>query len=152
MIWIVVAIPRNRTHRAAVKEVRRVREELGMVAGLLPATGLRQPLGDKSFWPVYEEAERVGLFLGCHGGHLNRGRELMTGLKSAKVIIHHPVGQMVEMASMMFEGVFETFPKLKVGYLEAGAGWVPFMLDRMDEKWSPGRGPLKKKPSDYVRS
>ena len=52
---------------------------------------------------------------------------------------------------MMFEGVFETFPKLKVGFLEAGCGWVPYMMDRMDEKWSPGRGPLKKKPSAYIR-
>ena len=43
----------------------------------------------------------LGCFLGIHGGHLWRGRDLMTGLKSAKVIIHHPVGQMVEMVSMM---------------------------------------------------
>jgi predicted TIM-barrel fold metal-dependent hydrolase len=137
---------------AAVKELRRIHSELGMVAAMLPATQLRVPLGDPSLWPVYEEAEKLGCFLGIHGGHLWRGRELMTGLKGAKVIIHHPVGQMVEMVSMIFEGVFETFPRLKVGYLEAGCGWVPYLMDRMDEKWSPNRkSALKKKPSDYIR-
>src|SRR5581483_9701223 len=122
-----------------------------MVAAMLPATQLRVPLGDPSLWPVYAEAEKLGCFLGIHGGHLWRGRDLMTGLKSAKVIIHHPVGQMVEMVSMMFEGVFETFPRRKVGFREACCGWVPYLMDRMDEKWTPGRGPLKKKPSDYLR-
>lgn len=137
---------------AAVKELRRIRSELGMVAAMLPATQLRVPLGDQSLWPVYQEAERLDCFLGIHGGHLWRGRDLMTGLKGNKVVIHHPVGQMVEMVSMMFEGVFETFPKLKVGFLEAGCGWVPYMMDRMDEKWSPNRkSVLKKKPSDYIR-
>ncbi|HLQ32245.1 MAG TPA: amidohydrolase family protein [Chloroflexota bacterium] len=135
----------------AVKELRRAHSELDMPAALLPATGLRLPLGDRSFWPVYEEAERLGCFLGVHGGHLARGRDLLTGIKP-KVILHHPVGQMVEMVSMMWEGVLETFPRLKVGYLEAGCGWVPYLMDRMDEKWSPnGKSPLKKKPSDYIR-
>ncbi|HLY65269.1 MAG TPA: amidohydrolase family protein [Chloroflexota bacterium] len=136
----------------AVKELRRAHTELGMPAALLPATGLRLPLGDRSFWPVYEEAEKLGCFLGVHGGHLSRGRDLLTGLKGTRVIIHHPVGQMVEMVSMMFEGVFESFPRLKVGFLEAGCGWAPYMMDRMDEKWSPnGKSALKKKPSAYIR-
>jgi predicted TIM-barrel fold metal-dependent hydrolase len=39
--------------------------------------------------------------------------------------------------------------------LEAGAGWIPFMMDRLDEdferrgkKWAPR---LKKMPSDYIK-
>jgi uncharacterized protein len=136
----------------AVKELRRAHQELGMPA-VLPATQLPKPLGSRDYWPVFEEAERLDCFLGIHGAHLVRGRELLTGLGAAKILYQHPVGQMVEMGSMIFEGVFETFPKLKVGYLEAGCGWVPYFMDRMDEKWEPmrSRSPLRKKPSAYVR-
>ena len=34
---------------------------------------------------------------------------------------------------MSIQGAFELFPQLRVAYLEAGAGWVPFMMDRLDE-------------------
>jgi len=40
---------------------------------------------------------------------------------------------------MVMEGVFERFPRLRVAYLEAGAGWVPYNHDRLDrsyEIWS----------------
>jgi len=49
--------------------------------------------------------------------------------------MEHPVSQMVQLTSMLFDGVFEYFPKLRVAYLEAGCGWVPYMMDRMDEEF-----------------
>jgi predicted TIM-barrel fold metal-dependent hydrolase len=55
---------------------------------------------------------------------------------------------------MMFEGVFELFPNLRFGCLECGIGWVPWLMDRMDEEferkgqYSPR---CKRKPSDYFR-
>jgi predicted TIM-barrel fold metal-dependent hydrolase len=39
-----------------------------------------------------------------------------------------------QLVSMIFEGVFELFPKLRFGCLECGVGWVPYMMDRMDEE------------------
>ena len=38
------------------------------------------------------------------------------------------------MLSMIVHGVFERFPKLRVAYLEAGCGWLPSWLDRIDEQ------------------
>ena len=42
-----------------------------------------------------------------------------------------------------------------MAFLECGAGWVPYMMDRMDEeferrgrRWCPS---LRRKPSEYVR-
>jgi predicted TIM-barrel fold metal-dependent hydrolase len=68
--------------------------------------------------------------------------------------LEHPLPLMIQMTNMIFQGVFELFPQLRVGYLEAGAGWVPFMMDRLDEdferrgkKWAPR---LTKRPSDYI--
>ena len=62
---------------------------------------------------------------------------------------------MRQLVSMIFEGVFESFPKLRFGCLECGVGWVPWLMDRMDEeqerkgRYSPN---CKRKPSDYLRS
>jgi predicted TIM-barrel fold metal-dependent hydrolase len=33
------------------------------------------------------------------------------------------------------DGVLERFPELKVAQLEAGCGWLPYWLERMDEHW-----------------
>lgn len=53
-------------------------------------------------------------------------------------------------------GVLDRFPKLRVGFFEAGIGWLPYWLGRLDEhyehkvlgkQWSL----LTMKPSDYFR-
>ena len=57
---------------------------------------------------------------------------------------------------MIFGGIPELFPKLKLAYLEIGCGWLPYWMERMDEEWEK-RGkveaPLcKKRPSEYLSS
>ncbi|HEY6365330.1 MAG TPA: amidohydrolase family protein, partial [Candidatus Binatia bacterium] len=48
----------------AVKELRRAVKELKLVGLMLPAVGLRLPLGHESFWPIYEEAEKLDCMVG----------------------------------------------------------------------------------------
>lgn len=55
-------------------------------------------------------------------------------------------------AAAMFEGLFERFPRLRMVLLEAGGGWVPHFLDRMDVKWTKLQHvdtTLSMKPSEY---
>src|SRR2546430_792794 len=68
----------------------------------------------------------------------------------------HPFGQMRQLTSIVFEGILERFPDLRLAFLEAGAGWAPYWMERMDDEYDK-RGEveapaLKQKPSDYVRS
>ncbi len=135
----------------AVKELRRVKA-LGMPGAVLPAFQFAHALGAKQYWPVYEEAERLDFFLGIHGTGFVRGAELIADFKRKGLLVH-PFCQMGEMSSLMTEGVFEAFPKLKVGFLEAGAGWMLYMMDRLDEWWEGERGhtSLTKPPTEYVR-
>jgi len=39
---------------------------------------------------------------------------------------------MIQITSFVLEGVFDRFKRLRVGFLEAGTGWVPYMIDRLD--------------------
>jgi predicted TIM-barrel fold metal-dependent hydrolase len=141
----------------AVDELRRARG-LGFVGAMLPAVGLRQPLGHRDFWPIYAEAERLGSMVGVHA--TVRGPQFFgADLFDRFIEVHtlsHAFAQMIQMTSMAFQGVFEAFPRLKVAFLEAGCTWVPYWLGRMDEEWEK-RGALeapgcKRKPSSYLTS
>ena len=70
----------------------------------------------------------------------------------AKHAIAHPVGAMLALTSFTVGGVLARFPDLRVAFLEAGAGWLPFWLERLDEHWEllPEQAPaLDRPPSTY---
>jgi len=141
---------------AAVAELTRVVRELGMRGALLPAaTVMARPYGHPDFDPLWAESERLDVPIGFHGAP-NRGFGFDffdTFIKAHT--LEHPFAILIQFTSMMFDGVFERFPRLRVAFLECGAGWVPYMMDRMDEeyekrgrRWAPS---LRKKPSQYIR-
>ncbi|MGH7768069.1 MAG: amidohydrolase family protein [Candidatus Binatia bacterium] len=140
----------------AVKELRRAVTELGMVGAVLPAVATGGKLfSGPDFYPLWEEAQRLDVPVSTHGGlsFPNLGLDLAANFTVAHTL-EHPFAQMRQLVSMMFEGVFELFPKLRFGCLECGIGWVPWLMDRMDEElerkgqYSPR---CKLKPSEYFR-
>jgi predicted TIM-barrel fold metal-dependent hydrolase len=61
---------------------------------------------------------------------------------------------------MAFAGVWDRFPKLQIYWAETMAGWLPFALWQIDDHYERyqhlwkalwGLGPLKHKPSEYLR-
>lgn len=139
---------------AAVTELRRCVEELGMVSGVIPS--VMAPLvglGGSQFDPLYAEAERLDCPLGVHGGPVTGlGLDIFESLAEARPL-EHTMPQMMQIMSMVNSGVFDRFPKLRVAYLECGTGWVPFMMDALDENWE-RRGhalAVQQRPSDVIR-
>ena len=66
--------------------------------------------------------------------------------------------QMSSCVSLVYGGVLERFPELRVVFLEAGCGWVPFWLERMDEHYENGlkrnygaSATLSMRPSEYFQ-
>lgn len=141
---------------AAVVELRRCVTELGFVGAMLAADGY-QLLGHRRFDPIYAEAQRLDVPVGVHAS----GTDMSMGAIEPfpKFIQAHTIshlwGQLRQMSSMIFSGVPERFPRLRIGFLEAGVGWVPYFLQRMDEEYEK-RGhaeakDLRKRPSEYVK-
>ena len=67
----------------------------------------------------------------------------------------HPWCGMRNMASVIGSGVMDRYPELRVGLLEAGHGWLPFWVKRLDEHTHSipsALPPLERLPSDYVSS
>jgi len=141
---------------SAARELRRAVRELGLVGGMLAADG-GHVLGDERFAPVYEEAQRLGVMLGIHasGSHLGGGGvELFPRFIQAHTC-SHAFGQMRQLTSIVLEGIPERFPDLRLAFLEAGCGWAPYWMERMDDEYAKraAEAPaLKRKPSDYVRA
>ena len=143
--------------KEAVNELRHAVTEQKMVAGLLPAvTMLNKGYGHADFYPIYAEAQKLNVPLAVHGA-VSRG--LGFDFLQTMSMIHtleHPLAQMIQLTSVVLDGVFDLFPKLRMGFLEAGAGWIPYMMDRMDEKFHIDRKrkhfPLSKRPSEYFKS
>ena len=52
--------------------------------------------------------------------------------RGARHIITHTMEMMLAAMSMIWGGVCERHPKLRVGFLESGGGWIAPWLDRMD--------------------
>jgi predicted TIM-barrel fold metal-dependent hydrolase len=67
-----------------------------------------------------------------------------------------PMGKpaMLEMINiMLYSGVFDRFPKLRVGLIESGVGWIPWACEYMDRTWEMQRHwtecAIKHPPSFY---
>jgi uncharacterized protein len=125
---------------AAIAELRRAVKELGMVGGMLPSNGeaIQGHLGSKIYWPLYEEAEKLGCALAVHVGCLHHmGFDSFSTYYPAHAL-GHPFSLMIQAAAMLAHGVFDRFPSLRVAFLEGGATWVPFVMDRLDRSYHDG--------------
>lgn len=124
-----------------------------------------------AFDPVWRLAEEAGLPILFHVGgeeklnpdyfangqpkvkDFHGGEENFTSV--SYMMIPHSV--MLTLAAMIFDGVLDRFPKLKIGAIELGASWVPSWMRFMDagaDAFRRGEERLKKltlKPSEFVK-
>ena len=65
------------------------------------------------------------------------------------------LGCAATMANFMVSGLLDRYPKLKIGLIESGAGWVPFALESMehqlDEYCTRENRGLQRTPREYFR-
>jgi predicted TIM-barrel fold metal-dependent hydrolase len=120
---------------AAVAELRRAVTELGFRAATLPAHGLQNHLGSEQFFPIYEAAQELDVGLSCHGGiHDGFGFDDFNVFAAAHAL-GHPFSLLVSLGGMVFNGVFDRFPGLRVAYLEGGSAWILMAAERFSESF-----------------
>jgi len=140
----------------AAKELRRAVKDCGAVGATLPTYVPNRPdWGDRYYDPLYSEAQNLDVGLGFHATML----ETVGAMRFNNFInvhsVGHPVEQIMSLCSVVVGGVLERFPRLRVAFLESGVGWLPFMMDRLDEeieKRGEDEAPwLKAEPSEYIK-
>ena len=146
-----------RNPEAAAQELRRAVTELGLVSFEVLSAGLPFGLGDPFYDPIYAEAERLGTPICIHGTRSGLGEVGGDKFKTFAEVHSYvfPASVILHFTSVMCNGVLERFPNLKMAFLEIGATWLPYYLDRLDEHWEL-RGDVEmpyvtKKPTDVFR-
>jgi predicted TIM-barrel fold metal-dependent hydrolase len=144
---------------AAAAELRRCVKELGMVGMVTPQHIRERNLDHPSFDVVWKTAQDLDVAVCVHGGGQAIDQvPLGVDRWGTRLEVHaftHPVGQMAATMAFTVGGILHRFPKLRVAFLEANTGWLPFWLERLDEHWelTPEQAPnIDRKPSEYFLS
>jgi len=124
--------------KLAMKEMHYVREKLGMRAGFISPQGRLerdQSLSDSMYTPFWQLAEYYDFAIGFHAtgafSSLTFGVNRFNDIAS-RHMISHTVEMMVASLSVIWGGVLDRHPKLRIAFLESGGGWIAPWLDRMD--------------------
>ena len=78
---------------------------------------------DPYFFPVYDEASRLDLPICIHNATGSIESDIAEGSALGGDII-----AISAFSALVEHGVPDMFPKLRVGFIEAGASWVPFLI------------------------
>jgi predicted TIM-barrel fold metal-dependent hydrolase len=142
-----------------VNEVRRVAENGWRSVYLRPNPVGNRTLGDPAYEPFWTECARLGVSVSIHEGTHARLETVGAGRFRTRFGRHacsHPMEQMMALLSLIEAGVLERHPDLRVAFMEAGCGWLPYWLWRLDHveyenlAWEVSDN-VRMKPSDYFR-
>jgi uncharacterized protein len=146
----------NHVPEWAGDEIRRLGDNPRVCQVITAGTSLDKPWGHPVHDPIFRAAAEVGLPVSIHIGNFGGANPVMTaGGGVALYAEMHPLwSQSIQthLVSLIMHGTFEKYPTLKVALMEAGAGWVPGMLWRLDNDFKALRREvpwLKRLPSEY---
>ena len=125
MRWVTV-LP-LRSIEDSLKEMRKAKEN-GAVGIFFRGLEGDRTLDDPYFFPIYEEASGLNLPICIHTGPGSP-----TLLNMFDPVRNHTFPQNRVLPLMAFRDIVandipELFPKLRFGFVEAAAGWVPYMV------------------------
>jgi predicted TIM-barrel fold metal-dependent hydrolase len=146
--------------KLALSETRRTVEEYGFKSIFLrPNHVLGRLWSDACYDPLWAECERLEVPVGFHDAgctHLPQpAAPQFAPTFTMMSTLGLPMSALLACADMIFGGVLERFPKLRVAFLEANCSWLPWFLWRMGEYAElVGRiehPELKREPVEYFR-
>ena len=143
----------------AVAEMRFVRKELGFKAAFIrpnPYHGnktINHPMYEP-FWAAAEDLDlSIGFHEGASAGMPQVGMDRFA-TRGAQHIVTHTMEMMLACLAVIWGGVCEKHPKVRIAFLESGGGWVAPWLDRMDRHFDDqgfNDSGLKTRPSELFQ-
>ena len=128
---------------AAIDQIRSAKQNGAAAIAMRPLEGGRF-LSDAYFYPIYEEAEKQDLAVAVHIA--NGSTQMLNMLRSTFdrsggfAMFRMPT--VLECEILMMSEVPERYPKLRFGFVEASANWVPWIVREVRQRFlARGRGP-----------
>ena len=126
----------------AVAEVRRnaARGVRAVAFTELPPTSGCRACTPGDWDPFFAACEETGTVLSMHIGSGTKTPQTSADAPDAvgaTIIFGNSVASMTD---FLFSGVLHRFPDLKLLYAEAQIGWIPYLLERVDDVWETHRG------------
>jgi predicted TIM-barrel fold metal-dependent hydrolase len=142
----------------AVAELERTLRTPGLRGVLIsqyPSGKLDLTREDDALWARCMEAnEPVHLHVGISGspsGVPAKALAFANAFTGALRVFDPPV----RIAEMIYTQLFDRFPRLQVVYAEVDVGWLPYVMEQMDDRYARQNPALRlklaKRPSDYFR-
>jgi predicted TIM-barrel fold metal-dependent hydrolase len=125
---------------AGCREMERAIKNLGLKGINVPSHVMGRPLDDAEYRLFWTQAEELGIPVYIHprGPHRATGRRY-----EAEYDLTHNFGWPFEttlaLARLVFSGIMESHPKLKVISHHLGGGLVPFFMGRTQETYEPSK-------------
>lgn len=150
-------VAQQRPNEAAA-EIEKWGDDEGFAAVQFPAAGLRPPAGHHWHDPIFEAAEKRDLPLVLHSGSTGGTetfpiqRSWARNFTEAHNLLF-PLESMWHLNSMIFRGLPERYPDLKIVIVESGVEWVPWYKWRADDHYLQNAWDvplLDKLPSEYI--
>jgi predicted TIM-barrel fold metal-dependent hydrolase len=149
------------------KEMRRI-VDLGIKGIVMPDRPERLSAGFlgadgkvSHFWEeVFDICNATGIPLNFHlNAALDANSAIWDNLGfDQRLPIHallHHIGTCATMSNFMVSGILDKYPNLKIGLIESGSGWVPFVLEalehQLDEFRTRENRSLKLRPKEYFK-
>jgi len=155
MVGNLVVAPQD--PRMAAEEIDRHAGESDVVGVQLHGTGLVPPAGHEKYDPIYEAAADHGLPVCMHtsGAGMKSFPEqsLWAETYAEDHVTQHPFAHIWNVSSLLCQGVPERHPDTEFVLQEAGIGYVPYLLTRLDtayHEFAHELPALSKPPSEYV--
>ena len=142
---------------AAAAEIRRIGGHSQVVAVAVPPLAIL--LGNRYWWPIYEAAQEMDLPILLHvtgAEGIYAGAPMPAGGQPDTYIERYVTlsqGAEANLVSLVMNGTFERFPRLRVLFTEYGVIWPIASMLRMDRLWRGLRHEVpwvKKSPIDYI--
>jgi aminocarboxymuconate-semialdehyde decarboxylase len=124
----------------AAAELRRIVKMLGLRGAMFASNVLGKNLDDPEFEPLWAAAQKLDALLFIHPNNVAGADRL----KSYYLVnlIGNPLDTTIAAACLVFGGVFERYPRLKV-CLSHGGGFTPYQAPRWTHGWDVRPEPKK---------
>lgn len=133
---------------AALAELRFAKEHGACAVFLRPFEGARM-LHDPYFFPLYEAASRLDVAMAVHVGNANPWYgELVSHGNAGGGFMQFRLPTIAAFHTIVMNSIPERFPELRWAFVEAAAGWLPYVLGDMRRRVE-SRG--RRLPDDLMR-